>query len=205
MARPLRIEYDGALYHVTSRGNERRAAFRDDTDRVLFLNTLAQVTERFHWICHAYCLMTNHYHLIIETPDGNLSRGMRQLNGVYTQAELELRVGPRELVDFTNEGSVKGGLEAAFGHQKVAFKKTRMPRANRHFLPGHVWHITHQCCSRFQSFKPFNRCALRLAARFKVQQFKTSTTGFRTKRGSNGSSDAGRDRLRLEVGLSLRR
>lgn len=86
MARPLRIEFDGALYHVTSRGNERRAAFRDDTDRGLFLNTLAQVTERFHWICHAYCLMTNHYHLIIETPDGNLSRGMRQLNGVYTQA-----------------------------------------------------------------------------------------------------------------------
>ena len=86
MARPLRIEFDRALYHVTSRGNECRAAFRDDTDRELFLNTLAQVTERFHWICHAYCLMTNHYHLIIETPDGNLSRGMRQLNGVYTQA-----------------------------------------------------------------------------------------------------------------------
>jgi REP element-mobilizing transposase RayT len=86
MARPLRIEYDGALYHITSRGNERRAAFRDNTDRELFLNTLAQVTGRFHWICHAYCLMTNHYHLIIETPDGNLSRGMRQLNGVYTQA-----------------------------------------------------------------------------------------------------------------------
>ena len=86
MARPLRIEYDEALYHVTSRGNERRAAFRDNTDQELFLNTLAQVTERFHWNCHAYCLMTNHYHLIIETPDGNLSRGMRQLNGVYTQA-----------------------------------------------------------------------------------------------------------------------
>jgi putative transposase len=86
MARPLRIEYDGALYHVTSRGNERRAIFRDDTDRELFLNTLAEVVERFHWICHAYCLMDNHYHLVIETPDGNLSKGMRQLNGVYTQA-----------------------------------------------------------------------------------------------------------------------
>jgi putative transposase len=86
MARPLRIEYDGALYHVTSRGNERRSVFRDDTDRELFLNILAQVRERFHWICHAYCLMNNHYHLVIETPDGNLSKGMRQLNGVYTQA-----------------------------------------------------------------------------------------------------------------------
>jgi putative transposase len=86
MARPLRIEYDGALYHVTSRGNERKPIFKDDGDRELFLTTLGQVSERFHWLCHAYCLMGNHYHLVIETPDGNLSKGMRQLNGVYTQA-----------------------------------------------------------------------------------------------------------------------
>jgi REP element-mobilizing transposase RayT len=86
MARPLRIEYDGALYHVTSRGNERKPIYKDDGDRHLFLSILAQVTDRFHWICHAYCLMVNHYHLVIETPDGNLSKGMRQLNGVYTQA-----------------------------------------------------------------------------------------------------------------------
>lgn len=86
MARPLRIEYDGALYHLTSRGNERKAIFKDDFDRELFLTVLAQVTERFHWLCHAYCLMNNHYHLVIETSDGNLSKGMRQLNGVYTQA-----------------------------------------------------------------------------------------------------------------------
>jgi REP element-mobilizing transposase RayT len=86
MARPLRIEYDGALYHLTSRGNERKAIFRDDTDRRLFLSTLAEVVKRFHWLCHAYCLMDNHYHLVVETPDANLSTGMRQLNGVYTQA-----------------------------------------------------------------------------------------------------------------------
>ncbi|MBM4261080.1 MAG: transposase [Deltaproteobacteria bacterium] len=86
MARPLRIEYDGAFYHVTSRGNERKAIFKDDSDRNLFLAILGQVIERFHWLCHAYCLMGNHYHLVIETPDANLSRGMRQLNGVYTQA-----------------------------------------------------------------------------------------------------------------------
>jgi putative transposase len=86
MARPLRIEYDGALYHVTSRGNERKAVFKTDGDRKLFLDTLAQIIKQFHWICHAYCLMNNHYHLVIETPDGNLSKGMRQLNGVYTQA-----------------------------------------------------------------------------------------------------------------------
>jgi len=86
MARPLRIEYDGALYHVTSRGNERKPVFKDKTDRELFLSILFHVIQRFHWLCHAYCLMGNHYHLVIETPDGNLSKGMRQLNGVYTQA-----------------------------------------------------------------------------------------------------------------------
>ena len=85
MARPLRIQYDGAVYHVTSRGNARKAIFQDDKDRELFLGTLYRVNKRYNWLCHAYCLMNNHYHLIIETPDGNLSQGMRQLNGVYTQ------------------------------------------------------------------------------------------------------------------------
>ncbi len=85
MTRPLRIEYPGAVYHITSRGNERKAVFADDQDRANFLNTLQHVNKRYNWLCHAYCLMTNHYHLLIETPDGNLSLGMRQLNGVYTQ------------------------------------------------------------------------------------------------------------------------
>lgn len=85
MTRPLRIEFPGALYHVTSRGNVRRKIFLDDEDRQAFLDTVAWVVERFGWICHAYCLMDNHFHLLIETPDPNLSRGMRQLNGVYTQ------------------------------------------------------------------------------------------------------------------------
>jgi len=86
MARPLRIEYPGAVYHITSRGNEKKAIFKDDADREKFLKILAHVNKRYHWLCHAYCLMDNHYHLMIETPDGNLSLGMRQLNGVYTQA-----------------------------------------------------------------------------------------------------------------------
>lgn len=86
MARPLRIEYPGALYHVTSRGNARAAIFDNDEDRFLFIAILSQTVKRFNWLCHAYCLMDNHYHLMIETPDGNLSAGMRQLNGVYTQA-----------------------------------------------------------------------------------------------------------------------
>jgi len=86
MARPLRIEYPGAVYHITSRGNEKKLIFKDERDREIFLDTLSQVDKRYNWLCHAYCLMNNHYHLIIETPDGNLSVGMRQLNGVYTQA-----------------------------------------------------------------------------------------------------------------------
>jgi len=85
MARPLRIEFPGAVYHVTSRGNARQKVFRDDEDRETFLDTLAAIVKRFGWHCHAYCLMDNHFHLLIETPEPNLSRGMRQLNGVYTQ------------------------------------------------------------------------------------------------------------------------
>jgi len=85
MARPLRIEFSGGLYHVTSRGDGREAIYLDDDDRALFLELLREVRERFNWVIHAYCQMGNHYHLLIETPDGNLSKGMRQLNGVYTQ------------------------------------------------------------------------------------------------------------------------
>lgn len=85
MARPIRIEYEGALYHISSRGNAREKIFLDEVDRTLFLDVLASVIERSNWLCHAWCLMDNHYHLLIETPEGNLSKGMRQLNGVYTQ------------------------------------------------------------------------------------------------------------------------
>jgi len=85
MARPLRIEYEGAVCHVTSRGNAGADIFLDDVDRSRFVDVLASTIERFGWICHAYCLMSNHYHLLIETPQPNLSRGMKHLNGVYTQ------------------------------------------------------------------------------------------------------------------------
>lgn len=85
MARPLRLEYPGALYHITARGNARQDIYLDDSDRAGFLELLGSIIQRFHWLCHAYCLMDNHYHLLIETPYTNLSTGMRQLNGVYTQ------------------------------------------------------------------------------------------------------------------------
>ena len=74
----------GALYYVTSRGNERKAIFREEFDFDLFLDVLSETCDRFNWVVHTWCLMTNHYHLVVETPDGNLSAGMRQLNGVYT-------------------------------------------------------------------------------------------------------------------------
>ena len=86
MTRPLRIEFEGALYHITSRGNARQKIFQDKADRYLFLNCLAQCIDRYQWQCHAFCLMDNHYHLLIETPLPNLSKGMRHLNGSYTQS-----------------------------------------------------------------------------------------------------------------------
>jgi len=79
------LEYEGALCHVTSRGNAREGIFLDDKDRARFLEILSDVVARYAWICHGYCLMSNHYHLLIETPEANLSRGMQFLNGVYTQ------------------------------------------------------------------------------------------------------------------------
>jgi len=90
MARQLRLEYEGALYHVTARGNGRQDIYLDDTDRRRFLELLGDEVEQQHWRCYAYCLMGNHYHLLLETPEGNLSCGMRRLNGRYTQ-ELNRR------------------------------------------------------------------------------------------------------------------
>jgi REP element-mobilizing transposase RayT len=84
MARPLRIEYPGAFYHVTSRGNEQKDVFKSHKDREKFLDYLASATERYGAVLHAYCLMSNHYHLLLETPAGNLSQIMRHINGAYT-------------------------------------------------------------------------------------------------------------------------
>ena len=85
MSRPLRLTFPGAVYHITSRGNARQSIVADDTDRASFFAVLRHVVGRYEWLCHAYCLMDNHYHIVIETPQPNLSLGMRQLNGLYTQ------------------------------------------------------------------------------------------------------------------------
>lgn len=86
MSRPLRIEFAGALYHVMARGDARAAIFLDEEDRQTFCAGLARIGERFEWRLWAYCLMDNHYHLLVETLQPTLSRGMREVNGVYTQA-----------------------------------------------------------------------------------------------------------------------
>jgi len=86
MARPLRIEFPGALYHITSRGNARAGIYLDDQDRHNFLRQTQTVCEHYNWRCYGYCLMTNHYHLVMETGEANLSQGMRALNGVFSQS-----------------------------------------------------------------------------------------------------------------------
>ena len=85
MARPSRIEYPGALYHVRARGNRGRPIFADDLDRLRFLATLAEACEKTDWRIHAYGLTGNHYHLLVETPERNLVAGMKWLQGSYTQ------------------------------------------------------------------------------------------------------------------------
>jgi putative transposase len=85
MSRPLRLQLPGGVYHVTARGNDRRPIFEDDEDCARFLIVLASTVARDRLLCHAYCLMGNHYHLLVQTPKANLSVAMRHLNGVYTQ------------------------------------------------------------------------------------------------------------------------
>jgi len=84
MARPIRVEFPGAVYHVMARGNERREVFRDDRDRRRWLETLAEAVSQFGIEVHAYCLMPNHYHAVVGTPRGNLSRAVGWLQATYT-------------------------------------------------------------------------------------------------------------------------
>ncbi len=84
MARQLRIEFPGAFYHVTARGNERKAVFKSIKDREKFYSYLESASNRYGAVIHAYCLMDNHYHILIETPLGNLSKIMQHINSAYT-------------------------------------------------------------------------------------------------------------------------
>src|SRR6266403_1963205 len=84
MARKLRVQYPGAIYHVLNRGDRREPIFKDDRDRELFVETLAEACAKTAWQVHAYCLMPNHFHLVMETPRANLVAGMRWFLGTYT-------------------------------------------------------------------------------------------------------------------------
>jgi len=105
VSRPLRIEFAGALHDVMARGNARAAIVLEDVDRQLWVDALGRIADRFDWQVWAYCLMDNHYPLLVETPQANLSRGMLELNGVYTQAfnrryaRVENKQGVRSCID----------------------------------------------------------------------------------------------------------
>ncbi len=96
MARPLRLDHPGAIWHITARGIERRSIFADDEDRARFIELLGSAVEVHLWNLHAWVLMGNHYHLLLDTPEANLSQGMRQLGGIYSQRfnHRHDRVGP---------------------------------------------------------------------------------------------------------------
>src|SRR5439155_8648713 len=108
MARPLRMEYPGAYYHVSTRGNERKAIFRDDRDRERLLELLARAVEHFHLRLHGYVLMSNHYHLLVETPRGGLSRALRYLNGVYTYVGAAVAQGLHTVKEVFSEFGSRG-------------------------------------------------------------------------------------------------
>lgn len=86
MARPLRPQFAGGVYHLTARGNRRSSIYRDDADNALFLSMLLRIAEKKEWECHAWCLMTTHYHLLLTTPNPDLARGMQYLNARYAEA-----------------------------------------------------------------------------------------------------------------------
>src|SRR5215475_15699417 len=84
MARKLRVQYPGAIYHVMNRGDRREPIFCDEHDRQMFLDTLGQACQKTDWQIHAWCLMNNHFHLVVETPRANLVDGMKWFLGTYT-------------------------------------------------------------------------------------------------------------------------
>lgn len=142
MARPLRIEYPGAFYHITSRGNAKQNIFKTKNDFIDFLNILNENIERYNWKCYAYCLMSNHYHLLIKTLDPNLSQGMRQLNGIYTQ-KFNYK---HKTVGHLFQGRYKAILidEEKYFYELVRYIVLNPVRANMVKIPGNYPWSSHR-------------------------------------------------------------
>jgi REP element-mobilizing transposase RayT len=133
MSRQLRVLFPGALYHAMARGNERQRIFRSDDDRLTFLDLLGAVDKRYGAICHAYCLMENHFHFVVETPRGNLPEIMHHLNGCYAQ-----RFNQRwDRVGHLFQGRYKGVLveRDAYLLEVVRYVLLNPVRGNRCELP----------------------------------------------------------------------
>src|ERR1035437_176021 len=149
MARKIRIEYAGAAYHVTARGNQGRAIYADERDRKLWLETLGEACAKTGWRIHTWVMMDNHYHLLLETPEANLVAGMKWLQGTYTQrynsrheifghlfqGRYKAVVVVRHLcLTLRSGGGLRPGRLPPQGHPKPARTRDRLrdPRLRRH-------------------------------------------------------------------------
>jgi len=144
MARPLRIEYPGATYHVMARGNQGRPIFEDDLDRRRFLETLGEACAKSGWRIHAWVLMGNHYHLLVETPEANLVAGMQWLQGTYTQrynrrhaVTGHLFQGRYQAVPV--EASNAGYLEAVSSYIHLNPARAGLIQIGREKLKSYLW------------------------------------------------------------------
>ena len=144
MPRPLRIEYPGAVYHVMARGNHGGPIFKDDLDRKCFLETLQEAHQKTGWLIHAYVLMTNHYHLLVETPEPNLVAGMKWLQGTFTQRYN----GRHKVFGHLFQGRYKAVIADHKDPSYLQFVSTyihlnpvrsRLVRAGREKLQGYQW------------------------------------------------------------------
>jgi len=123
MPRKLRIEYPGAMYHVMSRGDRREKIFLDDVDRQDFIKTLAEACQKTNWQVHAYCLMPNHYHLVLETPEPNLVAGMAWLRRETTLSTkaiaARMHLGSSKAANRSLHSYMRGGAVASAGQGQL--------------------------------------------------------------------------------------
>jgi putative transposase len=177
MARALRIQYPGACYHVTSRGNERKDIYKSQRDREKFLFYLESATERYGPCIYGYCLMTNHYHLLLETPEGNLSQIMRHINGAYTTyynvkrkrsghlfqgrynaVLLEVDAHAKELSRYIHLNPVRAGLvekpeDYLWSSYRAFLDKADSPQwLDRDFVLGYFGNNERSACQAYRTF-----------------------------------------------------